>query len=129
MKKNKTIKQLMALGISRNDAAGFVATYNKLNAKQRSQYLPNVVFDMRPAPPFLRENKKIINYAARTMILDDDISLSRLDPEEREGVGRSRVLEKLCRGVVGSKAVTIEKRRYDVYKATEMIARIQVVEP
>lgn len=46
MKRKKSIKQLMALGIPRNDAAGFVSTCNALKAAGKKIILPEIM-----APP------------------------------------------------------------------------------
>ena len=130
MKRSKTVKQLMALGISRNDAAGFVSTYNRLLGQNRLEYLQGIAVEMRLQPKAYVQEKNVIKYSARRVLLDDDDALGRLPQEEREGVIKSRLLEELCRGVVRSEAVAIEKRRFDAYGGyTEFIARISVVKP
>ena len=129
MKRSKTVKQLMALGISRNDAAGFVSTYNRLLSQNRLEYLQGIAVEMRLQPKAYVQEKRVIKFATRYVLLDEDIALGSLPQEARENIAKGEVLQKLCYGVVRSEAVSIEKRRVDEYGYTEFIARLNVVEP
>lgn len=49
MKKKKAVKRLMAMGVQRNDAAAFVATYRAIEAAGKAHLLPVA---LQPVPEF-----------------------------------------------------------------------------
>lgn len=130
MKHRKTVKKLMALGIQRNDAAGFVSTYNKLAATGKLGALPEVVFEMRPVNPIASEQKKIVSFATRQVISDNDSLMGWAEPERLWEKIEQRMVKELCEGLMRSGLVHMERRRYETYGGcTEFIAKIRVVEP
>lgn len=48
MTDKKTIKQLMALGCQRNDAAAFARTYRKIKAAKREELFPELIAPWMP---------------------------------------------------------------------------------
>ena len=48
MKRKKTVKQLMAIGIQRNEAAAFARTYRKIKAAKREDMFPEIVSPVQP---------------------------------------------------------------------------------
>lgn len=95
MKRNKYIKHLMALGIQRNDAAGFVSTYRHLIAAGKEQLLPAII---RPIPqvPQFRTDYRVQEFAANIRVSDmsafqrvDDLCEQRVYKELAREMGRA----------------------------------------
>lgn len=52
MRKKKAIKQLQALGVQRNEAAGFIAAYRKIKAAGKLGQVPGIVEPIHRPPQF-----------------------------------------------------------------------------
>lgn len=130
MKRKKYIKQLMALGIQRNDAAGFVEAYRVIKAKKK-EYMLSVIM-APPAPPV-----KISQRPIRKMEVvyhADAMALSTLPPEEAKKMIKRRLVNKLAEGLLDLDAYTISIRAmppvsYYAGQAIEYRLTIDVVMP
>lgn len=56
MTNKKIAKQLMAIGVQRNDAAAFARTYNKIKAAKREDLFPGIV------EPVMQVGYQLVNY-------------------------------------------------------------------
>lgn len=125
MKRKKYIKQLMALGVQRNDAAGFVSAYRACVAAGKEHLLPDI---LQPAPivpaiPIIRQPYKVAKFAVTMRSSDNDLSWL---PREAEDINKQLAREMgLALLDAGAICITMRDdytRRYVEYRATISVA-------
>jgi hypothetical protein len=129
MRKKRQIKQLMALGIQRNDAAGFVEAYRVIKAKKKEYMLPVI---MTPPPPVAIERRPIRTIAAVYRATERE--LYTLPPEEADKLIKRRLANNLANGLLDMSMYRISKRALppaSLYEGPSIEYRlyIDVVEP
>lgn len=106
MRKKKTIKQLMALGIQRNDAAGFVEACHVIKAKKKEYMLPVIMNP--PALPIQISQRPIRKMAVVHHV--NAMELYNLPPKEAEKMIKRRLVNKLAEGLLDLGAYRITRR-------------------
>lgn len=105
MKKKKAIKQLQALGVQRNDAAGFIAAYRQIKAAGKEHLLPGVF--MVPDMRFERNDYAVERFAVS--IRQASPRFYQLNPPPDEYVHRQLVME-MGKGLLDAGLIKITKR-------------------
>jgi len=106
MRKKKTIKQLMALGIQRNDAAGFVEAYHVIKAKKKEYMLPVI---MAPPPPPIEVSRRPIR-TMTTVYCTAPMELCNVPSEDAEKYIKRQLARQLAAGLPDLGVYTISKR-------------------
>ena len=133
MDKKRAIKRLMALGVQRNDAAGFITAYRALEAAGK---LPPALAAIDPPRlPMVRTDYQVQKFAAVLHATDHP---DLLTPDMRETAAiKRRLARELAQGLLDAGAITItattlppipDWRRRDLcatveYRATIMVAK------
>lgn len=126
MKRKKYIKQLMALGVQRNDAAGFVSAYRACVAAGKEHLLPAI---LQPAPivpafPIIRQPYNVAKFAVTLRRSDNDLSwLPRKDEDINKELAREMGLALLDAGAICITKRDDYIRRCVEYRATIRVAR------
>ena len=97
MKQKKKIKQLMALGIQRNDAAGFVRASRIINA----QHMGHLFYDKIDQRPHIIVNEREIKKFAACFTCCWEVELQLPDEEKKKYIKR-RLGEELGKGLLDS---------------------------
>ena len=74
MTNKKITKQLMAIGVQRNDAAAFARAYRKIMDAKREDFFPEIIKPVMPAR-FPVVNYNIVPLRARCMVSDIQMEL------------------------------------------------------
>lgn len=126
MKNKKIVKQLMAVGVQRNDAAAFARTYRKIKATKMEALFPEI---MGPAmPPVVYKH-----YPAQQLRAVVEMTDAKIRGFSADGVDlKQYVGEKLAREMTNhlysSGVMQIESRR--VYpNSTQFVTTVHVVLP
>lgn len=122
MKQKKKIKQLMALGIQRNDAAGFVRASSIIKAKGLP--LPGLI---DPPVPITVQQRKIKEFAA-CFTCGWDVELV-LPAEEKKEYIKRRLGEEMGKGLLGSGLCKIQARADRARQSVTYRAIIEVAVP
>lgn len=125
MRNEKLKKQLMAIGIQRNDAAAFVRCYRKI---QRSDKVEIFQAIMNPEPPI---RPKIINVVPHALQVETSVSQDELFTHKAvdlEAIVRERLSRQLADGLMDSGAMIITKQA-DWLGNTRIRARVHVIIP
>lgn len=131
MKHKKFVKQLMALGIQRNDAAGFVKAARIIQDKGMGHMVPDLVFDM--PVPIIVSKREIITFEAR---ITNSMEWERCcrDAEEKTEYIKRRLGAELGKGLLASglceiAAITDISAHAIVYRARIDVAVPREVQP
>lgn len=81
MNSKKTIKQLMAIGVQRNDAAAFARAYRKIMYARREDLFPEIV---KPVIPLVGTvfNHRVVPFRAECFVQDSQMAFFRENKEE-----------------------------------------------
>ena len=124
MTRKRYVKQLMALGIQRNDAAGFVKAARIIQDKGMGHLVPDLVFDM-PVP--INVQQREIKKMAATFTGSIEFELSNLPAEEKKEYIKGRLCHALANGLIDSglckiTATTDERAHAITYRAAIEVA-------
>ena len=126
MKEHKRIaKQLMAIGVQRNDAAAFVRTYRKIMDANREDLFPEII---KPVVPVQFKAVNVSPYRLRVSVTVSDREMEwhcqHPDDLKRRAVDTlaSRLADELAKGTM-----KIEHRK--VNGAVEFIGTVNVIHP
>lgn len=125
MKNARLKKQLMSIGIQRNDAAAFIRCYRKI---QRSDKVELFRAIMNPEPPI---QPKIINVVPHSLQVETSVSQDELYTHKAvdlEAIVRERLSRQLADGLMDSGAMIITKQA-DWFGNTKIRAKVHVVLP
>lgn len=126
MKNKKITKQLMAIGVQRNDAAAFARTYHKIVSRGRRDLFPELTI---PAPPMVRtamlsvQTLKVSILRHRAILYAAEASGACVDQYIRK-----KMAEELAQCLLSSPYVLYQQRDL-LTGEREFTARIRVVEP
>lgn len=125
MNRKKQIKQLMSIGVQRNDAAAFARTYHKIVSRGRRDLFPELTI---PAPLVVRttilsvQTLKVSILRHRTILYAAEASGACVDPYIRK-----KMAEELAQCLLSSPYVLYQQRDLPTGER-EFTARIRVVE-
>ena len=103
--RKRTIKRLMALGVQRNDAAGFIAARNAIKAAHMEHLLPWAF--MPPAPPIHTTNRRLEKFATSIYLHPEQVLSANIDDEYiHRDLARS-----LAQGILAAGFIKITKRQ------------------
>lgn len=105
MKKKKAIKRLQALGVQRNDAAGFVAAYRAIEAAGKLGYIPGIMEP--PRRPQFTSSPYEVQTMATTLRVPDTPDL--IHPALTEDI-HARLARELGMGLLNAGAIAIRAR-------------------
>ena len=124
MNSKKTIKQLMAIGVQRNDAAAFARAYRKIMDAKREDLFPDIVKPVVPVP------LQVVNYnvgklQARCVVSDIQMELLADSPGDlyRRVTGKlaTMLADKLAES--GAMKISTEKVAFGVeFTGTVIVA-------
>ena len=107
MKRKKTVKQLMAIGVQRNDAAAFARTYRKIMYAKRDDLFPEII---KPVMPMIGT---VCNYRVETIQASSMVNRRMAFPcgsdEEFRTMITERLSDELAKNLIqsGAAALTI----------------------
>lgn len=110
MTQKKTIKQLMAIGVQRNDAAAFVRAYRKIRENKREDMLPWI---LEPEPPrIMREELPIATLSASYEISAIELEMRRraIPGADINSAIHGKLVHALANELLKSRAVKMEYR-------------------
>lgn len=131
MTNKKIAKQLMAIGVQRNDAAAFARTYNKIKDAKREDLFPgivepvmppNVVYKHYPAQK-LRATYEISNVEKRLLFMSQEDLLREV---------RCKLVHDIANALLESGAVQVEsceRPHSGIAGCTQFRATVHVVMP
>lgn len=125
MKQKKKVKQLMALGIQRNDAAGFVRASRIIKAKGLGHMVPGLIEPARP--PIIVSQREIKKFAA-CYTCDWQVESVLTDKENKEYIKR-RLGEELGKGLLDNGLCKIQASADRVRQVVTYRATIDVAVP
>lgn len=116
MKNKKAVKQLMALGIQRNEAAVFARVYGKVKAARREDLFPEIIL---PAMPV-----RVVRREMEIVTLQADC---RYEPSLRmEDSVKSRLASELAKEAVRRQLVEFTRRTEDSSPGPLVVTRAQI---
>ena len=116
MRSKKTVKQLMALGIQRNEAAVFAKVYGKVKAARREDLFPEIILPVMPVGVVRRELEIV------TLRVD-----YRYEPSQRmEDSVKSRLASELAKEAVRSQLVEFTRRMENDFLGPVAVVRAQI---
>lgn len=112
MRKKKAIKQLQALGVQRNDAAGFIAAYRKIKAAGKLGQVPGIVEPIHRPPQFTGRTYDVRPFATTLRVPNvPDLILADLLTDTDI---RARLARELGDGLLNAGAIAIHARPVDI---------------
>lgn len=112
MKRKKAIKQLQALGVQRNDAAGFVAAYRAIKAAGKLGQVPGIVEPVHRPLQFTGRPVDVRPFATTLRISNTpDLILADLMTDANI---HTRLARELGEGLLNAGAITIHARPVDI---------------
>lgn len=126
MKQKRMIKQLMAMGLQRNDATGFVRAYRRVVAMGREDLFPLLV--PPEAPRVVYQHYPAMKLHGSITVTDARLQ-SLLDSRENLDEYLGRHLAREIAGVLFSSGAVQVQRRRVFPDATEIRGTVHVVVP
>ena len=130
MKRKKSIKKLMALGIPRNDAAGFVSTCNALKAAGKKVFLPEIMVPPGPPVSTIRTDYQLRRFETQMRVSDrpDLVALLPTDTDEyiRNTLAKEMGLALMKTGAISISTVAHPPSIWDPYCCVEYRAAVNV---
>lgn len=127
MNRKKTIKQLMAIGVQRNDAAAFARAYRKIMDAKREDLFPEIVKPVMPVMGIVQEHH-VETFQAAYLVPEHHVSYFIENKEEFAIRIKDELIQGLARGLMDNGAVIIRIER--VYGgATRYTATVRVAMP
>lgn len=105
MTNKKIVKQLMGIGVQRNEAAAFAKTYRKIMNAKREDLFPEIVRPVMPVQ-FSVVNHQLVNF--RAVYAGDDRRRSYMGDEEYAKHVKHCLSEELASGLVREGFVKVE---------------------
>lgn len=130
MTRKKTIKQLMAVGISRNDAASFAATYRRIVEAGRDELFPKIILPSSPVNPIAcaQKQREIVKLRSCGSYFLYDSSVT--DLAYFQGHIKRELAQRLTHALMDQCLITFESRNYpDTFGMVEVRATLEVVRP
>lgn len=131
MTDKKTIKQLMAIGCQRNDAAAFARAYRKIKASKREDLFPGIVEPVMPAR-IVRQDLEVREIRATATIPFDQVRFYEQSQELAERIVE-KMVDELAHELRKSGAIKIQHRAPNRLGTScfgeEYVASIRVVMP
>lgn len=106
MTRKKTVKQLMAIGIQRNEAAAFARTYRKIKAAKKEDMFPEIVSPVQPKICAVR-NYRIVPYKAACVMSE---AVKELCVSEPEYSIKQRLCDRLTAALMRNGAIEFTMR-------------------
>lgn len=125
MSRKRQIKRLMALGIQRNDAAGFVKASRILIDKGRADMLPGVLSEPQPIIVSKREIRTFTAQVSTTWLFETTIQAA----EEKEDYIKRKLGQALGMGLLDGGLCKIQARADMRTGGAEYRATIDVAVP
>ena len=126
MKRKKTVKQLMAIGVQRNDAAAFARTYRKIMCAKREDLFPEII---KPVMPVIGT---VCNYRVETIRASSMVNRRMAFPcgsdEEFRTIITERLSDELAKSLIQSGAAALTITQIDNMTAQYDIT-VKVVMP
>lgn len=116
MRSKKAVKQLMALGIQRNEAAVFARVYGKVKAARREDLFPEIILPAMPVGVVRREMEIV------TLRADYCYEPSPM----MEYSVKSRLASELAKEAVRSQLVEFTRRTEDSFPGPLVVTRAQI---
>lgn len=130
MKRKKSIKKLMALGIPRNDAAGFVSTCNALKAAGKKVFLPEIMVPPGPVAPTIHTDYQLRRFATQIRVSDRPDLLALLPGEIgsyiRNTLAKEMGIALMNAGAISISTVAHPPSIWDPYSCVEYHATVNV---
>lgn len=125
MRTEKLKKQLMAIGVQRNDAAAFIRCYRKI---QRSDKVELFRAIMNPEPPIRPEIINVVPHALQVECAVSQNELFTHKAVDLEAIVRERLSRQLADGLMDSGAMIITKQ-VDMFGNNRIRGKVHVVRP
>ena len=127
MNRKKTIKQLMAIGVQRNDAAAFARAYRKIMDAKREDLFPEIV---KPVMPVMGTvvNYRVTPFRADCVISDPQRSFFIENSEECADRIMRELSKDLAKCLMENGAITVRTQQFRD-KGTRYTAVVKVVMP
>lgn len=126
MKQKKTIKQLMAIGVQRNDAAAFARAYRKIMDAKREDLFPEIV---KPVMPVMGT---VLNYRVETIrassMVNRQMAFPYCDDEEFTTMIMERLSDELAKNLIQSGAAAMSIKQIDGI-ITQYVVTVNVAMP
>ena len=124
MKRHKKItKELMAIGVQRNDAQAFARTFRKIIHAKMEDLLPEIIMPVQ----FKAVNVLPHRLRAIVTVSDHHMAFLRENPDDLHRRVTGTLASRLAEELVKSGAVKIETRKID--RAVEFIGTVNVIHP
>ena len=111
MNRKKTIKQLMAIGVQRNDAAAFARVYGKIMYAKKEDLFPEII---KPVMPIVgvAHNHRVETIRASS-IVNREMAFHYVDSDEFITMITERLSDELAKNLMQSGAASLSIRQID----------------
>ena len=127
MNRKKTIKQLMAIGVQRNDAAAFARAYRKIMDAKREDLFPEIVKPVMPVMGVVNTHN-VEKFKAEYLVPEDHVSYFIENPEELANRIKDELSQGLARGLMENGAIIMQMVKIPCV-GTKYSATVKVVIP
>lgn len=127
MNRKKTIKQLMAIGVQRNDAAAFARAYRKIMDAKKEDLFPEIVKPVMPVVGTVT-NYRVIPFRADCVVSDPQRSFFIETSEECTARIMQELSKDLVKCLMENGAITFRTQQF-LDKGTRYTAVVKVVMP
>lgn len=126
MNRNKTIKQLMAIGVQRNDAAAFARAYRKIMYAKMEDLFPEIVKPVMPLVGVVHNHQ--VKTIRASSIVNREMAFPWADSDEVTTVITERLCDELAKSLIQSGAAALSIIQIDEMR-TQYNVTVRVAMP
>lgn len=126
MNRKKTIKQLMAIGVQRNDAAAFARAYRKIMYHNREDLFPEIVKPVMPMVGVVHNCR--VETIRASSIVNKQMAFPCVDNEEFTTMITERLSDELAKSLIQSGAAALTIKQIDEMR-TQYAVTVRVAMP
>lgn len=126
MNRKKTIKQLMAIGVQRNDAAAFARAYRKIMYAKKEDLFPEIIKPVMPMVGVVHNHR--VETIRASSIVHRDMAFPCADNEEFTTVITERLSDELAKSLIQSGAAALSIKQIDTMR-TQYDVTVRVAMP
>ena len=126
MKQKKTIKQLMAIGVQRNDAVAFARAYRKIMYAGREDLFPEIVKPVMPLVGVVHNHR--VETIRASSVVSRQMVFPCADNAEFTTIITERLSDELAKNLIQSGAAALTIKQIDEMR-TQYAVTVRVVMP
>lgn len=126
MKQQKIVKQLMAIGVQRNDAAAFARAYRKIMYNKREDLFPEIIKPVMPMVGVVHNHR--VETIRASSIVNRQMAFPCVDNEEFTTMITERLSDELAKTLIQSGAAALSIKQIDDMR-TQYAVTVRVAMP